>query len=121
MSDTYDPDEKFALDMEGEEALRRLLGADEPDAGVPVVDLVVGTSVDGAVLGPQRDEGCVLPALVLGAVFKLLAQTLVALHLEVDGNACGDEGENDGDGLNRAPSQCPRTRVVHAAQRRGIR
>jgi hypothetical protein len=33
MSDRYDPDERFTLDMEGEEALRRLLGdEDEPEA-----------------------------------------------------------------------------------------
>lgn len=31
MSDTYDPDERFTLDLEGEEVLRRLLGAGDAD------------------------------------------------------------------------------------------
>jgi hypothetical protein len=31
MSDPYDPDEKFELDEEPGNALRRLLGADDPD------------------------------------------------------------------------------------------
>lgn len=32
MSDVYDPDERFELDEDDpEEALRRLLGADDPD------------------------------------------------------------------------------------------
>jgi hypothetical protein len=29
VADPFDPDERFALDMEGEEALRRLLDVDE--------------------------------------------------------------------------------------------
>jgi len=31
MADTFDPDERFSLDMEPEEVLRRMLSADEDE------------------------------------------------------------------------------------------
>ena len=52
MPDTLDPEERFTLPegMSGEDALRRLLGADEPEA-----DAVADLGVEGG--GDEANEG----------------------------------------------------------------
>ena len=101
MSDAYDPDERFSLDLEPEEALKRLLGAAEGQEEVVLPGVMVPDE-----LAPQLHE---LHAEVVDLAHDLGTPEIVKLGklLREVGLLHGGHGVHQGFTTDRSLSLCP--------------